>query len=147
MNTPSVVLASASLPDPTTASRKNRLLRVVARAGGALSGPVSGTRWFPLWAIVSHTGRRSGRAYRTPIAVQRTPDGFLVTLPFGAATQWVRNVLAEDGCSLRWRGRDVRLADPRIVDWSVARSRYGLVLRTVIPVLGVRTFLHLADAA
>jgi deazaflavin-dependent oxidoreductase (nitroreductase family) len=134
--------AAAGLAEATAPSRKSRLLRALARAGAGASVPLAGRRFFPLWGIVRHAGRRSGRTYDTPVVVQRTNDGFLIPLPFGGSTQWARNVLAAGGCTIRWRAQEYGAGDPEVIDWSRARSSYGPVLRLVIPVTGIRTFLR-----
>ena len=72
----------------------------------------------PVWGVIRHRGRKSGTAYETPIAVVPTKDAAIVMigLPWGAKTNWARNVIAAGGASLRWKGRDVELVQPRIVD-------------------------------
>jgi hypothetical protein len=67
-------------------------------------------------------------------------------LPFGSSTQWPRNVLAAGGCALRWKGRDYATVDPEIVDWSTARPLVGSLLRAIIPVVGIKSFLRLREA-
>jgi deazaflavin-dependent oxidoreductase (nitroreductase family) len=128
-------------------SRKSRFLRALARSGAGPSRPIAGRRWFPLWAIVHHVGRTSGRPYAFPIASLRTDDGFFIPIPFGDATQWVRNVLAAGSCTLRWRGRDHLVVNPRVVDWSEAKPFVNPVLRAIIPLIGIRSFLRLDDSA
>ena len=50
--------------------------------------------YVPPWAMVVHTGRKTGTAYRTPIAVFIRRDLAIVGLPYGTDTDWVRNLLA-----------------------------------------------------
>jgi deazaflavin-dependent oxidoreductase (nitroreductase family) len=122
-------------------SRKSRVLRAIVRAGGRAGLVLAGRRFFPLWGIVRHAGRRSGRTYNTPVVVERTSDGFVIPLPFGGSTQWARNVLAGGGSTIRWRAHEYRVSAPEVIDWQQARSSYGPLLRRVIPVTGIRTFL------
>ncbi|GAA1607941.1 hypothetical protein [Actinoplanes couchii] len=86
---------------------------------------LAGRRVFPLWGLIHHRGRKTGRDLTVPIAVTVAPDGFVINLPFGAHTNWVRNVLAAGGCVLRWKGRDHRLTDPRVIDAAAARPFYS----------------------
>src|SRR5690348_16112105 len=65
----------------------------------------------PGFGIVIHTGRRSGRVYRTPVNAFRDGDDDLIALTYGAQADWVRNVLAAGGCTLVTRGRAVRLTN------------------------------------
>jgi hypothetical protein len=66
-------------------------------------------------------------------------------VPFGGQTQWVRNVLAASSCGLRWSAREYQLADPRLATWSDVRDDYGLAFRTIIPLIGLETFLRLDE--
>ncbi|GIE83027.1 hypothetical protein Aph02nite_89770 [Actinoplanes philippinensis] len=95
-----------------------------ARATAPAVARLAGRRWFPLWARVHHRGRKSGRDLTVPVAVLVTPDGFLINLPWGAHTNWVRNVLAAEGCTLRWKGADHPVGRPRILDAGQARPYY-----------------------
>ncbi len=69
----------------------------------------------PLFGILIHKGRRSGQIYRTPINVLRDGDDYLIALTYGAKSDWVRNVLAAGTADMVTRGREVRLANPRLV--------------------------------
>lgn len=102
---------------------------------------LAGSRWFPLWAILRHTGRTSGKAYATPIVALRTPDGFLIPLPFGDATQWARNLFAAGGGSLRFASEEYRIAEPQIVDHEAATTHLGRVLSFVTARLGLRQYV------
>ena len=79
---------------------------------------LAGHRWFPLWAVVHHRGRRSGTEYATPIAVIPTIDRniVLIGLPWGVTTNWARNVVAAGGARLTWKGRDQLTVGPRILE-------------------------------
>jgi deazaflavin-dependent oxidoreductase (nitroreductase family) len=100
--------------------------------------------WMPGFGIVEHTGRRSGRVYRTPVNVFRAPDGYVIALTYGSDTDWVKNVVQAGGCSLMVRGRRVRLSGPRIVT-DEGRRPAPPVVRQVLALLGVTEFLHLAN--
>ena len=116
-------------------------IRWLARAVEPIARPLAGNRWFPLWAILRHTGRSSGTAYATPIVALRTPDGFMIPLPFGDATQWVKNVIAGGGGSLRFAGREYRIGAPEIVDLEVAAAYLPAVFRFVAARLGIRHYV------
>ena len=109
----------------------------LARATAPAVRVLAGRRWFPLWAVVHHRGRVTGRDLAVPIAVVATPDSFLVNLPWGARTNWVRNVQTAGGCTIRWRGADHRVTRPRILDAAAARPYYSRfawrLARTLFP--------------
>jgi deazaflavin-dependent oxidoreductase (nitroreductase family) len=96
--------------------------RWLVNATAPVARALAGRRCVPLWALIRHRGRRSGTAYETPIAVVPTTDATIVMigLPWGVKTNWARNVVAAGGASLRWRGRNVELVHPRIVDGAEA---------------------------
>lgn len=113
-----------------TGGPPRRLVDATAPVARALAG----RRWVPLWALIRHRGRRSGTAYETPIAVVPTTDASIVMigLPWGVTTNWARNVVAAGGASLRWRGRDVELVHPRIVDGAEAERLAKAPFRPVL---------------
>lgn len=80
----------------------NRLIRHVAP-------------WFPGLGLVLHVGRRSGRVYSTPVNLFTADGHYTIALTYGRESDWVRNVLADGGCRIVHRGRELRLAEPRIV--------------------------------
>jgi deazaflavin-dependent oxidoreductase (nitroreductase family) len=121
---------------PKQVARFNRV--VTNRVSSLVAG------WLPGFGIVEHTGRRSGRVYRTPVNVFRTPDGYVIALTYGSDTDWVKNVLTAGGCSLMVRGKRMQLGDPRIVTYQDRRPAPAVV-RPMLGLLGVTDFLYLAD--
>jgi deazaflavin-dependent oxidoreductase (nitroreductase family) len=75
------------------------------------------------YAVVHHVGRRSGRAYQTPVEAYRTAEGTLILLPYGPVTDWCRNVLAAAQCTVTVDGQDLALSAPEVVPASVAEAR------------------------
>jgi deazaflavin-dependent oxidoreductase (nitroreductase family) len=129
--------------------RKHGPPRLAVRVTEPVGRALAGRRWFPLWAVVHHRGRRSGTPYATPVAVVPTAvrDAILIGLPWGADTNWALNIVEAGGATLRWRGGDVGATDPRIVDADeaaglakapfrpvVRRMPAAIVLRRVRPV-------------
>jgi hypothetical protein len=58
----------------------------------------------PGFGIFTHVGRKSGKVDRTPVNVFRAPEGFLIALTYGRDSEWVKNVSAAEGASLRLAG-------------------------------------------
>ena len=50
--------------------------------------------------VVLHIGRKTRRQYHTPVLVFWRGNRLIIALTYGRESQWVRNVLAEDGCEL-----------------------------------------------
>lgn len=123
------------MPLPTWLARFNRVVT------NRLARPLA--RWVPGYGIVVHTGRTSGREYRTPVNVFRHPDGYVIALTYGTGSQWVRNVIAAGGCRLETRGVVIELRDPVIVH-DRRRSAVPFFVRPFLFVLGVADFLRLS---
>jgi deazaflavin-dependent oxidoreductase (nitroreductase family) len=104
---------------------------------------LAGRRWFPLWAVLRHRGRRTGREYAIPVALLVTPDTFVIGLPWGPDTNWAQNVLAAGGCSIHWKGTDHQVTSPRLVGKDVALGAAGRFQRSVISRLDFPAFLQL----
>jgi len=45
-------------------------------------------------ALLHHVGRRSGKAYSTPLTAHRSEDTIIVPLPYGTEVDWLRNLQA-----------------------------------------------------
>ena len=121
-----------------------RVARFNRRVTNRITGPLA--PWLPLFGVVVHTGRRSGREYHTPVNVFRTDGGFVIALTYGPEADWVRNVLAADGCALITRGRRHSLTAPRLVQ-DVSRSRVPPPIRLPLRLLGVADFLCFDEVA
>jgi deazaflavin-dependent oxidoreductase (nitroreductase family) len=65
--------------------------------------------------VLIHTGRSSGKTYRTPLDAHRLPDGYLFIPLYGPRTDWVRNVLAARAARLSIDGNEIELQSPRLV--------------------------------
>lgn len=91
-----------------------------AKRFNKLAVRLAGHRFFPLWAVLRHRGRRSGKEYSVPVAVISTDTTFVIALPWGRGTDWVRNTRAAGRCTVRWKGADYECTDPTFVDKDVA---------------------------
>jgi len=68
------------------------------------------------WAsIVRHTGRTSGNVYETPVEATPVDDGFVIPLPYGATSDWVKNVIANGRATLVRDGETFEVNEPEIV--------------------------------
>ena len=132
-------------PSPLVRHVVRPMTRVLNPAIRRLAG-----RRHPALARLEHRGRRSGREYVTPVSAHLTGDTFLVPLTFGDRSDWCRNVLEAGGCSIRWRGRDHRAVNPRVVDrlamdQGTLRAAFNAMERSMFRILGIKRFLLLDD--
>jgi len=118
--------------------------RRIVRLFGPVATPLAGRRFFPLWGVLHHRGRVSGREYAIPIVAVRTPDGFIIPMPFGSA-QWPQNVLAAGGTMVRWKGRDYVASDPVVLGPEGGQA-FNAVERGGLKLFGIRTFMALRVA-
>jgi deazaflavin-dependent oxidoreductase (nitroreductase family) len=127
-------------------SRLGEAMRIIIRGAAPLAHPVAGRRWFPVWAVLEHQGRRSGQRYETPVLARRAPDGFVIPLPWGERTQWLKNVVAAGGATLRWKGTDHALTDPVIIDIDEAGAQFYRIQRFLMKRSGLRKCVRLRSA-
>lgn len=111
------------MPDPsTTQPRQEPPTRSLMPAWLPRFNKLVGNRiqgvwapYLPPWAVVHHTGRRSGRAFHNPVMAFRRGSTLAVGLPYGSDAQWVRNIVAAGGGEVVRRGRRMAITNPRVV--------------------------------
>lgn len=99
--------------------------------------------WLPGFGILTHAGRKSGKLYRTPVNVFRTPDGFVIALTYGRDSQWVLNVMAAGKCQLETRRVLYQLTAPTVIH-DPTRRRFPLPVRIVLRIIGASDFMLLS---
>ncbi len=122
----------------------DRLARFNRRVPNRVIGRIAGRRLSPV-AYMLHQGRKSGRRYRTPVMPLPLRDGFLVSLPYGAERDWVRNVVAAGRCTLLRGGRRFELTDPRLLDAAGAAPLLPAALRPALRVAPRIRFMRLSS--
>ena len=93
------------------------LPRSVARFNRRATNRVLGTLvpYLPTFGFVIHTGRKTGRQYRTPVNAFSRGGRYLIGLPYGRDSDWVLNVLAAGGCILEVRRRRLKMLRPHLI--------------------------------
>jgi deazaflavin-dependent oxidoreductase (nitroreductase family) len=66
-------------------------------------------------SVVRHVGRRSGRTYQTPVIAVRHDDSFLIALPYGMRTDWLKNVLGKGSATLVTNGHAYEVDRPEVI--------------------------------
>lgn len=122
------------MPLPRALGRFNR------RVTNRFLGPIVGH--LPWFGILEHVGRRSGRAYRTPVMLFGSGDRRVIAMTYGPDSDWARNVVAAGDAVIVQRGRAIHLSDPRIVH-DPERRRVPRPIRWGLQVIGAADFLEL----
>ena len=143
---------AAGTPRPAKPVPPSRFVKVVMGPMTKLLNPLivklAGRPHFHMAAQLTHTGRRSGRTYVTPVGARRAGDVVLIPLTFGNQSDWSRNVLAAGRCSLRLAGVDYDATAPTLLSSQVAdphvRAAFGRLERFSMRMLGIRQFLRLS---
>jgi deazaflavin-dependent oxidoreductase (nitroreductase family) len=123
------------MPLPAWLGRFNR------RVTNPLLRPVAGR--LPLFGVVVHRGRHSGRTYRTPVNVFPSGDQVVIALTYGPDVDWVKNVLAAGRCRLIHSGRSVDLVRPRMLERPEDAAAVPAPVRAVLRLMDVTVFLRL----
>jgi hypothetical protein len=76
----------------------------------------------------------------------QTADGFVIALPYGAGTDWVKNVLAAGSATLVHDGRTYAVERPHVVPLAAVAEDFGSRERRFLRVFGVQECLRLSRA-
>jgi deazaflavin-dependent oxidoreductase (nitroreductase family) len=82
----------------------------------------------PPFAVIHHVGRRSGRAYRTPVVAFHAGTGFVVPMTYGRDVDWAHNIVRAHRCDLERMGHRTTL---RNVAFEAAESRLPAFARPI----------------
>jgi deazaflavin-dependent oxidoreductase (nitroreductase family) len=121
----------------------SRTFRAASRLFNQLAMLVAGTRWLPLYGVITHRGRRSGNYFQTPVVVRPFKGGFIVPMPWGEGTDWYRNVRAAGECMVRWNGKSYRVSHPEVVDTASVAEHFGSIQRAALSRFGIVRCLRL----
>jgi deazaflavin-dependent oxidoreductase (nitroreductase family) len=66
-------------------------------------------------ALLHHVGRRTGKAHVTPLTAHRSEDTIIIPLPYGAKTDWLRNLQAAGQGVVDLGGRSFTVDEPEVV--------------------------------
>lgn len=113
--------------------------RALAAFNRRVTNPIQ-RRWagvIPLHGIIEHTGRRSGRTYRTPVLAFVHGDRVAFLVGYGLQSDWVRNLLAAGHGGLEHRRRHYTMSEVSLVRSPDGRALLPLPLRLLSGVFGI----------
>lgn len=76
-------------------------------------------------SVIQHVGRRTGRCYETPVGAVATDDGFVIALPYGPNTDWLKNVLASGSAVIVDDGNTYEVDQPEVVALAVEAGSFS----------------------
>jgi deazaflavin-dependent oxidoreductase (nitroreductase family) len=124
------------------AARPRNPIATISRIVNPLVVLFAGTRLLPLYGVIRHRGRRSGKTFQTPVVVRPIERGFIVPMPWGEGTDWFRNVRAAGGCVIRWKGRDYDVVEPEAVDTQQVLSAFNGPTRAGMTRFGIKQVMR-----
>lgn len=95
------------------------------------------------YALLRHTGRRSGQTYTTPVVAWLVEPGIIVPVTWGTTCDWYRNIVAAGGGEIQINGRWYRGDNPQLIDRSQAHALLPLLTRLVAGFFPIKQFLLL----
>src|SRR5215467_1072252 len=75
-------------------------------------------------SVVRHVGRRSGRTYQTPVIAAQHDDKFLIALPYGQRTDWLKNVLDKGSATIVTKGHAYEVDRPEVIPMAAATGYF-----------------------
>jgi len=80
------------------------------------------------------------------VNVFRAPNGFIIALTYSSQSEWVKNVLAADGCELQTHGKKYQLSSPKVVR-DPTRQRFPFPVPLVLRLVGTDEYMELSIQA
>src|SRR2546423_13473947 len=93
-------MARAAHASSTTKSERplaGRIFGVFTPVLNRIVTRIAGKLYVPLYILLRHRGRRSGRAYATPVEGMRVPGGLAIPMSFGERADWDRYIVSAGG--------------------------------------------------
>jgi len=103
-------------------------------------------RKFGHFAILGHTGRKTGAHYQIPVIAERSADGFVIPMTYGKKTDWYANVRRAGTCTVCWKKQSFTLVEPKLIDRETALQVFPTILRRALRRAGIEFYLSLQQA-
>ncbi len=75
-------------------------------------------------SVVRHVGRRSGKTYQTPVIAVQHDDSFLIALPYGKRTDWLKNILDRGSATIVTNGHTFEVDRPEVIPMAEATAYF-----------------------
>lgn len=93
--------------------------------------------------IIHHVGRRSGRAYQTPVGIVAAHDEIYIVLPYGTRPDWLKNVLEAGTAKINHEGATFEVDRPELIKTRDVPEIFGSTEQVAQRLFGVERCLRL----
>lgn len=100
-----------------------------------------------LYALLRHSGRKSGKTYETPVMAWPTASGILVPISWGLQSDWYQNTIASGSCAIQIRGRWNRCAEPALISRAEALAHLPPLTRSIARLFPIQHFMLMRKAS
>jgi deazaflavin-dependent oxidoreductase (nitroreductase family) len=114
--------------------RTNRLVMSIGRAGKRIS----------LFAVLQHTGRKSGKSYTTPVRLVKKGNQLIIPLTYGERSDWYQNLVASGTVQVTWQGKIYNTGNPERLEVSEAANDFPFISRILFKLDGLPEFIRLS---
>jgi len=76
--------------------------------------------------VLIHSGRMSGKTYYTPLDAHQVEGGYIFIVMYSSESDWVKNIQAAGGASLRIADVEQPLTNPRLISLEEAFETFGM---------------------
>jgi deazaflavin-dependent oxidoreductase (nitroreductase family) len=118
-----------------TVRRTSRAMRPLALKSAGTPGAYA--------SVIRHVGRTTGRAYETPVGAVAIDDGFVIALPYGPNTDWLKNVVASGSATIVDEGSTYDVDRPEVLPMAEAHRHFSPQDRRAHGVFGVDQCLRI----
>jgi deazaflavin-dependent oxidoreductase (nitroreductase family) len=112
-----VGMRAKSPPVLDAVRRTSRAMKPIAMRSAGTPGAYA--------SVIQHVGRTTGRSYETPVGAVATDDRFLIALPYGTNTDWLKNVLASGSAVIVDEGKAHDVDRPEVVPLAEEASSFS----------------------
>ena len=113
---------------------RNRFIMTVGRAGKANS----------LFALVHHTGRKSGKLHTTPVRLVHHDNTFIIPLTYGERADWYKNLMESGMMKITWQGQTFEVGNPELLEVDEAIDDFPWISRSLFKQEGLPAFLQVS---
>jgi deazaflavin-dependent oxidoreductase (nitroreductase family) len=122
-------------------ANKHAALRKFNRAISNRLAKLIAGRW--LYALVEHTGRKSGKPYKTPVVATYNAGSIYIPLPYGKNTDWLLNVLAAKKCIIEINGKPFNSVEPDVIGVEAALPAFSSFYQAAFKTFKIHDYLKL----